>query len=63
MTIVAHLVITEFFQKSYITLIRHVNKIPTMQLFTGISKNTQSRNIMISLTVCVWDTHYGTSYM
>ena len=45
--------------------IGHVNNIPTMQIFTGISKNTQSKSYMLSLTECVrdfqnyalWDTH------
>ena len=35
--------------------IGHVNNIPTMQLFTGIPKNTQSKSYMLSLTECVWD--------
>ena len=33
----------------------HVNNIPTMQFFTGISRNTQSKTYMLSLTECVWD--------
>ena len=33
----------------------HVNNIPTMQLFIGISRNTQSKSYMLSLTGCVWD--------
>ena len=36
-------------------IIGHVNSIPTMQLFTGISLNTQSKSYMISLTQCVWE--------
>ena len=35
--------------------IAHVNNIPTMQSFTGISRNTQSKSYMLSLTECVWD--------
>ena len=45
--------------------IGHVNKIPTMQFFSGISRNAQSKLYMLSLTECVgdfqnnalWDTH------
>ena len=33
----------------------HVNNIPTIQYFTGISRNTQSKLYMLSLTECVWD--------
>ena len=33
--------------------IGHVNNIPTMQFFAGISRNTQS--YMLSLTECVWN--------
>ena len=32
-----------------------VNNNPTMHCFTGISKNTQSKSYMLSLTECVWD--------
>ena len=35
--------------------ILHVNNIPTMQFFTGISRNTQSKSYMLSLTECVWE--------
>ena len=36
--------------------IGHVNKIPTMQFFTEISRNTQSKSyIRLSLTECVWE--------
>ena len=35
--------------------IAHVNNIPTMQFFTGISRNTQSKSDMLSLTECVWE--------
>ena len=35
--------------------IGHVNNIPTMQLFTGIPRNTQSKCYMLSLTECVWE--------
>ena len=31
------------------------NNIPTMQFFTGISRITQSKSFMLSLTECVWD--------
>ena len=34
-------------------LIGHVNSIPTMQFFTGISRNTQSKSYMLSLTKCL----------
>ena len=45
--------------------IGHSNNIPTMQFFTGISRNTQSKSYMLSLTECdwefrdnaLWDTH------
>ena len=33
----------------------HVNKIPAMQFFTGIFRNTQSKSYTLSLTECVWD--------
>ena len=33
----------------------HVNKIPPMQFFTGISRNTQSKSYMLSLAECVLD--------
>ena len=33
----------------------HVNSIPTMQFFTGISRNTQSKSCIQSLTKCVWE--------
>ena len=33
----------------------HVNNIPTMQCFTGNSRNTQSNSYMLSLTECVWE--------
>ena len=37
-------------------LIGHVNNIPTMQFFIGISRNTQSKSYMLSLmTECVWE--------
>ena len=36
-------------------LIGHVNNIPTMQFFPGISRNSQSKSQMLSLTECVWD--------
>ena len=32
-----------------------VNNIPTIQFFTRISRNTQSKSYMLSLTDCVWD--------
>ena len=35
--------------------IGHVNNIPTMQFFTGISRYTQSKSYMVSLTECVWE--------
>ena len=31
-----------------------VNNIPTMQFFSGISKNTQSKSYMLALTECIW---------
>ena len=36
-----------------IIIIGHVNNIPSMQLITGISRNTQSKSHMILLTECV----------
>ena len=36
-------------------IIWHVNNIPTMQLFTGISRYTESKLYMLSLTECIWD--------
>ena len=39
-----------------IGLIGHVNNIPTMQFFIGISRNTQSKSYMLSfMTGCVWE--------
>ena len=35
--------------------IGHVNRIPAMQFFTEISRNSQSKSYMLSLTECVWD--------
>ena len=35
--------------------IGHVKNIPTMQFFIGISRITQSKSYMLSLTVCVWN--------
>ena len=35
--------------------IGHVNNISTMQFFTGISRNTQSKSYILSLTECVWE--------
>ena len=48
-----------------------VNNIPTMQLFTGISRNTQSKSHMLLLTECVchfqnsvfWDTLYHAYFL
>ena len=34
--------------------IKHVN-IPTMQIFTGISGNPQSKSDTLQLTECVWE--------
>ena len=36
-------------------IIGHVINIPSMQLLTGISRNTQSNSYMLSLTECVWE--------
>ena len=37
-------------------LIEHINSVPKMQFFTGISRNTQSKSYMLSLlTECVWE--------
>ena len=38
-----------------LAIIGHVNYIPAMQFFAGISRNTQSKSYMLSLTQCVWD--------
>ena len=55
-----------YFNTSWcLKLIRCVNNIPTMQFFTGISRNSQSKSYMISLTECLrefqnnalWDTN------
>ena len=35
--------------------IEQVNNNPTVQLFTGISRNTQSKSYTLSLTECVWE--------
>ena len=35
--------------------VEHVNNIPTMQVFTEISRNTQSKSYMLSLTECIWE--------
>ena len=37
----------------------HVNNIPTMQFFTGISRIPQSKSYMLSLTESVWDFQYN----
>ena len=36
-------------------VIGHVNNNPTMQLITGITRNTQSKSYTLSLTECVWE--------
>ena len=36
-------------------IIGHVNNIPTMQFFTGISGNTQSKLYTLQSAECVWD--------
>ena len=33
----------------------HVKNIPTMQFFTRILQNTQSKSFLLSLTECVWE--------
>ena len=38
-----------------INIIGYVNENPTMQYFTGITGNTQSKSYMLSLIKCVWD--------
>ena len=35
--------------------IAHVNNVPTMQFFTGISRNTETKSYMLSFTECVWE--------
>ena len=35
--------------------IGQVNNIPAMQFLSRISRNTQSKSYMLSLTECVWD--------
>ena len=37
------------------SLIGHVNIIPSMQFFTGVSRNTHSKSYTLSLTECVWE--------
>ena len=49
-----HLTVTSTWSRYYYA-IGHVNNIPTMQFFTGISQNTQSKSYMLSLTGCAWD--------
>mgnify|MGYP001801283614 CR=1 FL=1 len=45
----------ETYVESRIHAIGHVKNVPTMQLFTGISRNTQSKSNMLSLSECVWE--------
>ena len=33
----------------------HVNNIPTMQFFTVISRNNESKFYILSMTECVWE--------
>ena len=35
--------------------LEHINNIPVTQCFTGISRNTQSKSYILSLTECVWN--------
>ena len=42
-------------QSMMMLLTGHVNNIPKMQFFSGISRNTQSKSYMLPLTECVWD--------
>ena len=42
-------------EMSGVPAIGHVNNIPTMQFLSGISRNTQSKSYMLSLTECVWN--------
>ena len=44
-----------FIPSGVCSTIGHVNNIPKMQSFTGISRNTQSKSYMLSLTECIWD--------
>ena len=39
----------------YLLSIGDVNNIPTMQFFIGISRNTQPKSYMLSLTEGVWE--------
>ena len=41
--------------KLWYASIGHVNNVPTMQFFTGISKTTQFKSHMLSITECVWE--------
>ena len=43
------------FTRQILQTIGHVNNIPTMQNFTGISRNTRSKSYVLSLTECVWE--------
>ena len=47
-------------RSSYVRGIEHVNNIPTMQFFIGISKNTQSKSYLCGWEFqnnALWDTH------
>ena len=48
------MLICYYFKYSFgILSVGHVNNIPTMQLFAGTSRNTQSTSYMLSLTECL----------
>ena len=51
---VIHALFLDDFNSS-IFFIGHVSDVPSMQLITGISRNTQSISYMLSLTECVWE--------
>ena len=49
------LVLSQFIKIIVWVKIGHVNNIPTIQFFAKISRNTQSKSFMLSLTGCIWD--------
>ena len=53
-------VFSDIFEPNFNTasiIIGHVTNIATMQFFTRISRNTQSKFYMLSATECVWNLH------
>mgnify|MGYP001804479955 CR=1 FL=1 len=51
-------IIIQFWIPSHLNMLAipgHIKNIPTMQFFTGISRNTQSNWYITLLTVCIWE--------